>query len=137
MASDNLGQESSDDQTQIPSRHNRCCHFDSKSSTNMAEFAIPVPDDVVKQSGTLSRFPTAVHREHARCLAAANKIRDDFAAQVDSDLDAKTTGHYPALGAVHVVAFTIPECLPERLALMTRFTDFTIMNDGRPECLPR
>ncbi|SMY28204.1 unnamed protein product [Zymoseptoria tritici ST99CH_1A5] len=103
----------------------------------MAEFAIPVPDDVVKQSGTLSRFPTAVHREHARCLAAANKIRDDFAAQVDSDLDAKTTGHYPALGAVHVVAFTIPECLPERLALMTRFTDFTIMNDDYYDAVDR
>lgn len=98
----------------------------------MTTYATLVPHDIVKQSGTLTRFPTAVHCDHALCLEAAHKIRDDFVSEVDVDLNAKTIGDYPVLGSVHVVAFTIPECLPERLALMTRLTDFTIMNDGKP-----
>lgn len=98
---------------------------------SMTTYATPVPHDVVKASGTLSRFPTAIHRDHSLCLDAAYKIRDEFVSEVEVDLNAKTIGDYPVLGLVHVVAFTIPECLPERLALMTRFTDFTIMNDGK------
>ncbi|KAB8227105.1 uncharacterized protein BDW43DRAFT_294912 [Aspergillus alliaceus] len=98
----------------------------------MTTYATHMPQDVVKQSGTLTRFPTAVHRDHALCLEAAHKIRHDFVSKVDVELNAKTIGDYPVLGPVHVVAFTIPECLPERLQIMTRFTDFTIMNDGRP-----
>lgn len=96
----------------------------------MAIYATIVPDDVVKQSGSLTRFPTAVHREHVRCLEAAREIRDDFASRVNADFDAKTIGNYPVLGSVHVVAFTIPDCLPERLAVMTKLTDFTTLNDG-------
>lgn len=98
----------------------------------MTTYATLVPHDIVERSGTRTRFPTAVHRDHALCLEAAHKIRDDFVSEVDVDLNAKTIGEYSALGPVHVVAFTIPECLPERLAIMTRFTDFTIMNDGKP-----
>ena len=98
----------------------------------MTTYATLVPHDVLKQSGTLTRFPTAVHRDHALCLKAAYKIRDDFVSKVEVDLNAKTIGDYPVLGLVHAVAFTIPECLPKRLALMTRFTDFTILNDGKP-----
>ncbi|KAI7369167.1 hypothetical protein KC354_g2138 [Hortaea werneckii] len=95
----------------------------------MKTYALPVDSGTIKRSGTLSRFPTAVHSDHAVCIPAAHSIRSDFASQVDMDIDAKTIGDYPELGPVHVVAFTIPDCLPDRLALMTRFTDFTIMND--------
>jgi hypothetical protein len=96
----------------------------------MDSYAEVIPSEAINASGSLTRFPTAVHREHNLCLDAAIKIRDDFASKVEVKLDAKTIGRYPGLGPVHVVAFTIPECLPERLALMTRFTDFTILNDG-------
>lgn len=97
----------------------------------MATYATLVPQDLIEESGTLTRFPTAVHRDHALCLEASYKIRDAFVSKVEVDLNAKTIGDYPMLGPVHVVAFTIPECLPERLALMTKFTDFTILNDGK------
>lgn len=45
-------------------------------------------------------------------------------------LRAKTVGDYPKLGLVHLAAFIFPECLPERLPLLTRFLDFTPLNDG-------
>ncbi|KAK2734039.1 hypothetical protein FQN57_001874 [Myotisia sp. PD_48] len=97
----------------------------------MTTYSTLVPHDIVKQSGSRTRFPTAVHQDHALCLEAAHRLQDDFSSTVDVDVDlkSKTIGDYPMLGFAHLVAFAIPECLPERLAIMTRFTDFTILND--------
>lgn len=42
---------------------------------------------------------------------------------------AKTLGDVPNLGLVHPMALTIPNCLPDRLPAITRFADYTILND--------
>ncbi|KAK7724753.1 hypothetical protein SLS63_008447 [Diaporthe eres] len=42
---------------------------------------------------------------------------------------AKTLADVPGLGLVHPMALTIPNCLPDRLPAITRFADYTILND--------
>ena len=41
----------------------------------------------------------------------------------------KTIASVPGIGRLHAVAFTIPNSLPERLSVLTRFAEFTILND--------
>lgn len=96
----------------------------------MPSFAVPVPEDIVKQPGALTRFPVVVHANHALCLEISRKFGEEFNAALNVQLDPKAIGNYPQLGIVHTFPFTMPECLPERLPVMTRPTDFTFFNDG-------
>lgn len=41
----------------------------------------------------------------------------------------KILANIPDLGLVHPMALTIPNCLSDRLAAITRFADYTILND--------
>ncbi|KAK2052113.1 geranylgeranyl pyrophosphate synthase [Colletotrichum caudatum] len=95
----------------------------------MPSFSRPVPDEIVVSSGLRSRFPTHVHRNYEACVEAAKGIEAEYNQTMLTNIESKTLANIPGLGPVHPMALTIANCLPERLSAITRFADFTILND--------
>lgn len=99
----------------------------------MPYFSNPLPTELVRNSGSLTRFQTVIHKNNQICTEAAERVRDEFNEAMKTDIVPRTVAEIPGLGRMHAVAFTIPNCLPERLAVLTRFAEFTILNDGKQE----
>ncbi|KAF9894216.1 hypothetical protein FE257_007718 [Aspergillus nanangensis] len=96
----------------------------------MSTHAIPIPEDVVKASGRrLCKFPAMISRHHHLCLGASANLKEEFRSLTQANININTVATVPRLGLVHAVAITTPECLPERLPILTRFADFTVLND--------
>ncbi|KAM5464534.1 geranylgeranyl pyrophosphate synthetase [Microsporum ferrugineum] len=95
----------------------------------MTSFAVPVPEDIIKQSKALTRFPILIHANHSLCLDRSSRLKEEFKATLNVQLDAKTIDSFPLLGPVHIVAFIIPGCLPERLPILAEFVDFAALKD--------
>ncbi|EEQ29904.1 geranylgeranyl pyrophosphate synthase [Microsporum canis CBS 113480] len=95
----------------------------------MTSFAVPIPEDIIKQSKALTRFPVLVHANHSLCLDRSSRLKEEFKATLNVQLDAKTIDTFPLLGPVHTVAFIIPGCLPERLPVLAEFVDFAALKD--------
>lgn len=94
-----------------------------------ASFSLPVSEDLVQASGSRSKFPTAVHQNYKTCVGAAQSIEAEYNDAMGTKIVAKTLADVPGLGLVHPMALTIPNCLPDRLPAITRFADYTILND--------
>lgn len=94
-----------------------------------ASFSLPVPDGVVQASGSRSKFPTAVHQNYETCIGAARSMEIEYNDAMGTKIVPKILANIPDLGLVHPMALTIPNCLPDRLAAITRFADYTILND--------
>lgn len=97
----------------------------------MPYFSIPVPQSTLHQSHSFTKFETVVHQSHQTCSAAAEKIQAEFNSAMNTDIVTNTIADVPGLGRVHFLAFTIPNCLPERLVALVRFAEFTLLNDGK------
>ncbi|KAM5468358.1 geranylgeranyl pyrophosphate synthetase [Microsporum audouinii] len=95
----------------------------------MASFAVPVPEDIIKQSKALTRFPILIHANHSLCPDRSSRLKEEFKATLNVQLDAKTIDSFPLLGPVHIVAFILPGCLPERLPILAEFVDFAALKD--------
>ncbi|KAK2006284.1 geranylgeranyl pyrophosphate synthase [Colletotrichum eremochloae] len=95
----------------------------------MPSFSRPVPDGIVISSGLRSRFPPYVHQNYEKCVEAAKGMEDEYNQTMSTNIKSRTLADVPGLGLVHPMALTIANCLPERLAAITRFADFTILND--------
>ncbi|KAK1992112.1 polyprenyl synthetase [Colletotrichum falcatum] len=95
----------------------------------MPYFSIPIPPPLIQQSGSHTRFATVRHRNFEICTKAAEQVQAEFNQAMDTNIITNTVAPVPGIGRLHAVAFTIPNCLPERLAVLTRFAEFTILND--------
>ncbi|KAH7055784.1 polyprenyl synthetase [Macrophomina phaseolina] len=95
----------------------------------MPYFSTPLPAELVRRSGSLTRFETVIHKHNQICTEAAERVLDEFNEAMGTDIVPRTIADIPGLGRMHAIAFTIPNCLPERLAVLTRFAEFTILND--------
>ncbi|KAJ5721020.1 uncharacterized protein N7483_008954 [Penicillium malachiteum] len=95
----------------------------------MSDHVVPIPDEILQQAGIISIFPAAVHRDHELAVEDARQLRHEFSSEINMDLDTKTIANIPGFGHSHVTALTMPECLPERLSLITLFTESTFLND--------
>ncbi|KAJ0162043.1 Ophiobolin F synthase [Colletotrichum tanaceti] len=95
----------------------------------MASLSRPVPEAIVASSGSRSRFPTYIHQSHDICVAAAKETEREYNQAMSTNIRSRTLAEIPGLGLVHPMALTIANCLPDRLAAITRFADFTILND--------
>lgn len=84
----------------------------------------------MRQSGSYTKFKTVVHQNYQICGAAAKQIQTEFNEAMGTNIITNTVASVPRLGHVHFLAFTIPNCLPERLVALTRFAEFTLLNDG-------
>lgn len=96
----------------------------------MPYFSTPVPESTLQQSGSFTKFKTVVHQSHQTCSAAAEQIQAEFNQAMKTEIITNTVAKVPGLGRVHFLAFTIPNCLPERLVALVRFAEFTLLNDG-------
>ncbi|TQN70475.1 Ophiobolin F synthase [Colletotrichum shisoi] len=94
----------------------------------MASFARPVSEAVVASSGSRSKFPAYIHQSYGKCVKAAKETEHEYNQAMSTDIKSKTLADIPGLGLVHPMALTIANCLPDRLAAITRFADFTILN---------
>ncbi|KAK2024969.1 polyprenyl synthetase [Colletotrichum zoysiae] len=95
----------------------------------MPYFSIPIPEPLVQQSGSHTRFATVRHRDFEICTKAAEQVQVEFNQAMDTEIITNTVAPVPGIGHLHAVAFTIPNGLPERMAVLTRFAEFTILND--------
>ncbi|CAN8101351.1 unnamed protein product [Discula destructiva] len=95
----------------------------------MPYFSMPIPEELAAASGSRSRFSTVVHQHYETCAEAARSIETQYNEAMGTKMVAKTLADVPGLGLVHPMALTIPNCLPDRLPAITRFADFTILND--------
>ncbi|KAF5021009.1 hypothetical protein F66182_6940 [Fusarium sp. NRRL 66182] len=95
----------------------------------MTIFSTPVSPELLRRSGTTTRFPTVIHQKSQICTVAAEGLLQDFNEAMATEVTPLTIAHVPELGRVHAIALTIPNCIPERLAVLTRFAEFTILND--------
>ncbi|CCF32910.1 geranylgeranyl pyrophosphate synthase [Colletotrichum higginsianum] len=95
----------------------------------MASFSRPVPGAIVASSGSRSQFPTYIHQNFDKCVEAAKETEHEYNQAMSTNIKSNTLAEIPGLGLVHPMALTIANCLPDRLAAITRFADFTILND--------
>ncbi|KAL4932000.1 bifunctional terpene synthase/polyprenyl synthetase family protein [Aspergillus undulatus] len=95
----------------------------------MASPAIVIPEDVTKQSGCVSIWPTRIHPHYDLVNDVTTKLTKEYNAEMEVNLDTHTISTLPKLGPTHVTALIIPYCLDDRLALMTRFCELTFLND--------
>ncbi|KAL4936253.1 isoprenoid synthase domain-containing protein [Aspergillus oleicola] len=95
----------------------------------MASEAIVIPTDAVKRSGCVSIWPTLIHPHFESVNDDAIKLTEEYNAEMQINLNTDTIAQIPNLGPTHVTALTIPYCLDDRLALMTRFCELTFLND--------
>ncbi|POS72147.1 polyprenyl synthetase [Diaporthe helianthi] len=95
----------------------------------MPYFSTPVPELALQQSGSFTKFETVVHKNYKICRVAAEQIQAEFNKAMNTDIITNTVATVPGLGLVHFLAFTIPNCLPERLVALVRFAEFTLLND--------
>ncbi|KAK2038969.1 polyprenyl synthetase [Colletotrichum somersetense] len=95
----------------------------------MPYFSIPIPEPLVQQSGSHTRFATVMHRNFEICTKAAEQVQVEFNQAMNTEIITNTVAPVPGIGHLHAVAFTIPNGLPERMAVLTRFAEFTILND--------
>lgn len=95
----------------------------------MPHFSIPVAQELVRQSRSRTTFPTVVHQDYEAFTKAAESIQHEYNQAMNTNIVVRTVTQIPGLGRVHPIALTIPHCLPERVAAVTRFAEFTILND--------
>lgn len=95
----------------------------------MASFSRPVPGAIVASSGSRSKFPIYIHQNYDKCVEAAKETEHEYNQAMSTNIKSNTLAEIPGLGLVHPMALTIANCLPDRLAAITRFADFTILND--------
>ncbi|KAL3462799.1 isoprenoid synthase domain-containing protein [Aspergillus heterothallicus] len=95
----------------------------------MAVQPLVVPGEQTKRSGVVSIFPNIIHPLYALPIDDLKKLQTDFNAQVQMEIDTKTIAELEGFGEAHVTAFAMPYCLPERVSLITRFTEITFLND--------
>ncbi|EFQ25311.1 polyprenyl synthetase [Colletotrichum graminicola] len=95
----------------------------------MPYFSLPIPESLIQQSGSHTRFATVRHCNYEICTKAAEQVQAEFNQAMDTEIITNTVAPVPGIGHLHAVAFTIPNCLPERLSVLTRFAEFTILND--------
>ncbi|KAF4878377.1 Ophiobolin F synthase [Colletotrichum siamense] len=95
----------------------------------MPTFAQPVPDDIVASSGLRSKFRPHVHGNYQICVEPSKGMETFYNDAMSTQLESKTLADIPGLGLVHPMALAMANCLPERLPAITRFADFTILND--------
>ncbi|KAH9237577.1 hypothetical protein K456DRAFT_1940327 [Colletotrichum gloeosporioides 23] len=95
----------------------------------MPTFAQPVPDDIVASSGLRSKFRPHVHGNYQICVEPSKGMETFYNDAMSTQLESKTLPDIPGLGLVHPMALAMANCLPERLPAITRFADFTILND--------
>ncbi|KAF0328721.1 hypothetical protein GQ607_004133 [Colletotrichum asianum] len=95
----------------------------------MPTFAQLVPDDIVASSGLRSKFRPHVHGNYQICVEPSKGMETFYNDAMSTQLESKTLAEIPGLGLVHPMALAMANCLPERLPAITRFADFTILND--------
>lgn len=95
----------------------------------MPHFSVTVPQKLVRQSGSRTAFPTLIHRDHEAFTKAAESMQHDYNQAMETSIDVRTITKIEGLGNIHPIALTFPHCLPERVAAVTRFAEFTILND--------
>ncbi|CAN8100624.1 unnamed protein product [Discula destructiva] len=95
----------------------------------MPHFSVPVSQKLVQQSGSRTTFPTIIHQDHDAFTKAAEAMQHEYNQAMETSLDVRTVSKISGIGYVHPIALTIPHCLPERVAAVTRFAEFTILND--------
>ncbi|KAJ6008083.1 hypothetical protein N7540_012059 [Penicillium herquei] len=95
----------------------------------MSDHVITIPEDILQQACLASVLPAAIHRDYELAVESARELRHEFGTEVNMDVDTKTIADLPGFGLTHVTALTMPQCLPERLSLMTLFTETTFLND--------
>jgi hypothetical protein len=96
----------------------------------MASLFSPVPKGIIKKGGPTIVFPVVIHKDYRIANDVAKKLQEDFNKAMRTQIDFDTVSLYPQLGEVHFLPLTMPECLPERLALVTEAMDLTAINDG-------
>jgi len=83
----------------------------------------------LSQLHTFSIFPARVHRDQGVCRKASERLLKDWQDAIgDRGITESTTMN---LGYHHGVALLMPECLPERLSLVTSWVDFICLQDGQ------
>ncbi|KAF4960704.1 hypothetical protein FGADI_783 [Fusarium gaditjirri] len=95
----------------------------------MPYFSTPLPEALVRQSRSQTKFTTVMHSNHEICTESAERVQAEFNQAMETNIITRTVAPVPGIGRLHAVALTIPNCLPERLAALTRFAEFTILND--------
>lgn len=90
-----------------------------------------ISPELLARAGTITRFETVVHNNHPICAEAAESLQDEFNKAMSTDIVTRTVADVPGIGRLHAIALTIPNCLPERLDALTRFAEFTLLNDGK------
>ncbi|KAJ5701814.1 hypothetical protein N7488_009362 [Penicillium malachiteum] len=96
----------------------------------MSPYVIPISEDSLRQAGVISIFHAALHRDHELAVEDARELRHEFSSEVNMDVDTKTISDVPGVGLCHVTSLAMPQCRPERLSLLTVFTETTFLNDG-------
>ena len=81
----------------------------------MDSFSVSVPKEVLEESRTNTRFPTLIHKDGSACIDAADRLQVEYNELFGTQIDGGTLCVCPQLGQTHLIALTIPECLPERL----------------------
>ncbi|KAJ5703678.1 hypothetical protein N7493_011603 [Penicillium malachiteum] len=104
--------------------------MDANLRTTMSDYVISISGDTLRQAGVISIFPAALHRDHELAVEDARELRHEFSSEVNMDVDTKTISDVPGFGLCHVTSLAMPQCRPERLSLLTVFTETTFLNDG-------
>ncbi len=82
-----------------------------------------------QKQGCWSTLPLRIHKDEQLAIEASYEFLRDWEEAVGKGTDLDATISLCANG--HFVALTIPECLPERLRIITRLSDFSYIYDGK------
>ena len=52
----------------------------------MPYFSTPIPESLVRQSGSQTKFPTVMHRNHEICTEAAEQLQGEFNKAMDTHI---------------------------------------------------
>jgi hypothetical protein len=94
-------------------------------------FSEEIDPDIAKAQGCFTTLPIRVHRDKQAAEEASQRLVAEWENKMKGGHKADSIASFGPNG--HLVALSIPECLPERLELVTYVTDFMFFHDDFTE----
>ena len=102
------------------------------ADTTLQSRSIPIADEEIRQDGCFSSLPVRKSTSGERCDEALQLLLKDWAVCMRDGREKTTSGiENPISG--NWIALVVPDCLPERLGLLTYITNIVFLHDDAAE----